>query len=132
MEVRRGMSEVKPMSDYISREQLINEWSALCRHYAMPDCNLHKRAFKEFPSADVRENIHGEWIVREDNTSFVKQIPRRWVECSHCGWSFSYDRIHDDFCSKCGADMKTETCKGCTHSCVMYEPRMKACEKKGR
>ena len=27
---------------------------------------------------------------------------------------------------------KTETCTGCTHPCVMYEPTMKACEKKGR
>lgn len=27
---------------------------------------------------------------------------------------------------------KTETCNGCTHPCVMYEPTMKACEKKGR
>lgn len=27
---------------------------------------------------------------------------------------------------------KTETCTGCVHPCVMYEPRMKACDKKGR
>ena len=58
------------------------------------------------PLDDIKAENKGEWIVREDNTSFVKQIPRRWVECSHCGWSFSYDRIHDDFCSKCGADMR--------------------------
>lgn len=47
----------------------------------------------------------GHWIVREDNTSYVRQLPRRWVECSHCGWSFSYDRIKDNYCSKCGARM---------------------------
>ena len=54
----------------------------------------------------VPEREKGEWIIREDNTSFVKQLPRRWVECPCCGWSFSYDRIRDDYCSKCGADMR--------------------------
>ena len=54
----------------------------------------------------LNQQKEGHWIVQEDNTSFVKQIPRRWVECSVCGWSFSYDRIHDKYCSKCGAHMK--------------------------
>lgn len=52
------------------------------------------------------ESKKGEWIVREDNTSFVKQIPRRWVECSCCGWTFSYDRIRDNFCPNCGTDLR--------------------------
>lgn len=55
-----------------------------------------------------QEPRKGHWIVREDNTSFVKQLPRRWVECSYCGWSFSYDRIRDDYCSNCGADMRAD------------------------
>ena len=58
----------------------------------------------ELPSVTPQQPRTGHWIVREDNTSFVKQIPRRWVECSYCGWSFSYDRIKDDYCSKCGSD----------------------------
>ena len=41
------------MSDYISREQLINEWNDLGRRYAMPTTPIHKRAFREFPSANV-------------------------------------------------------------------------------
>ena len=49
------------MSDLISRERLINEWDDLGRRYAMPTTPIHKRAFREFPSADVREN-KGEWI----------------------------------------------------------------------
>lgn len=60
----------------------------------------------DLPTYSFPEREKGAWIIREDNTSFVKQIPRRWVECSCCGWSFSYDRIRDDFCSKCGADMR--------------------------
>lgn len=41
------------MSDYISREQLINEWDDLGRRYAMPTSPIHKRAFREFPSANA-------------------------------------------------------------------------------
>lgn len=41
------------MSDYISREQLINEWDDLGRRYAMPTTPIHKRAFRAFPSADA-------------------------------------------------------------------------------
>ena len=47
------------MSDYISRERLINEWDDLGRRYAMPTTPIHKRAFREFPGVDVREN---RWI----------------------------------------------------------------------
>lgn len=91
------------MSDLISRQAVLDElekwdWQDLY----LP---IHfKQILDDVPSVENK----GEWIVREDNTSFVKQIPRRWVECSHCGWSFSYDRIHDNFCSKCGADMRGE------------------------
>ena len=28
--------------------------------------------------------------------------------------------------------LSTETCNGCTHPCVMYEPTMRCCDKKGR
>lgn len=99
--------EQEPCEDAISREKVsdilkaewvldkpIEEWSVY-------------RDVADLPSVTpIRPK--GGWIVRQDNTSFVSQIPRRWVECSHCGWSFSYDRIKDDFCSKCGADMKGE------------------------
>lgn len=52
------------MSDLISRERLINEWDDLGRRYAMPTTPIHKRAFREFPSADVREN-KGDLISRK-------------------------------------------------------------------
>lgn len=61
------------MSDLISRERLINEWDELGRRYAMPTTPIHKRAFREFPSADVREN-KGEWI------------PVGWIPNGRCGY----------------------------------------------
>ena len=73
--------------------------------------NEHKlisNVLYEMPLYSFPNRKKGEWIVREDNTSFVKQLPRRWVECPCCGWSFSYDRIRDEFCSKCGADMRNK------------------------
>ena len=90
-----------------------------------------------------------DWLFREDE-EIVSEIPpienkgewekvsaERYVvsakyryRCSKCGGIVIGEF---NFCPNCGADMrKTETCNGCTHPCVMYEPTMKACEKKGR
>lgn len=99
--------EQEPCKDAISREEVLNilkaEWVL---DKPIEEWSVY-RDVTDLPAVTpIRPK--GGWIVREDNTSFVSQIPRRWVECSHCGWSFSYDRIKDDFCSKCGADMRGE------------------------
>lgn len=91
------------MSDLISRERLINEWDDLGRRYAMPTTPIHKRAFREFPSADVREN-KGEWI----------ELPKAFnanenpCECSKCGHILSFMNGYpkSNFCPNCGADMR--------------------------
>lgn len=100
---------VKKMNDYISKEQLINEWDDLGRRYAMPTTPIHKRAIREFPSADVRENIHGEWFA----------ITQPWADtqifqCTCCGryievpqYEVSTLTIRYPFCH-CGADMRGE------------------------
>lgn len=86
----------------MTKEEILHHFQDINFYYN--DCGMYDDLSRMLDEL-IAEN-KGEWIIREDNTSFVKQIPRRWVECSHCGWSFSYDRIHDDFCSKCGARMK--------------------------
>ena len=105
---------------------------------ALHDC---KEFIDQIPSADVRENIHGEWIkIQSGDKNFPESIV-----CSACGGENSYldfgigtepiakSFVKSKYCPNCGTDMrKTETCNGCTHPCVMYEPTMKACEKKGR
>ena len=101
--------------DCISRKAVIDE---LKRYFhdeyyqrtSIQDCRdcFIEDVLNHLPAVTPQEPRKGHWIVREDNTSFVKQLPRRWVECSHCGWSFSYDRIRDDYCSNCGADMRGE------------------------
>ena len=49
------------------------------------------------PSADVRENIHGEWIDYDDDYGSLA--------CSICNKDAPYD-IPWDFCPNCGADMR--------------------------
>lgn len=52
------------------------------------------------------EQKYGKWLIKEDSTSYVKTIPRRWAECSCCKWSMSpgyVDRYA--FCPNCGAKM---------------------------
>lgn len=117
---KRKALDKEPCEDAISRKEAMVSIRALYPGMPRADLTGHRRlewSRKNSQYIECEKAImalppvtpirpKGEWIVREDNTSFVRQIPRRWVECSHCGWSFSYDRIKDDFCSKCGADMK--------------------------
>ena len=50
----------------------------------------------EQPTADVRENVRGEWIDRG------KDMMLRW-QCSECG---RRDTHIYNFCPDCGADMR--------------------------
>lgn len=50
-----------------------------------------KNALDDMPPADVRENIHGMWIIDEDGN----------IECSVCG----HHGVGDLYCERCGARM---------------------------
>lgn len=52
--------------------------------------------------------VKGKWIDKFDATSYVKQLPRKWIECSNCGWTYSCDRKRDKYCSNCGAEMEVQ------------------------
>lgn len=54
--------------------------------------------FESIPVADVRENVHGEWIESEYGM---------YLLCSKC-WEESESLKQTNFCPNCGADMKTE------------------------
>ena len=53
------------------------------------------------PTADVRENVKGEWIEITD-----KDAPITYA-CSVCGAGIDY-RGFANFCPNCGADMRGE------------------------
>ena len=55
------------------------------------------------PTADVRENVKGEWIEQEDDYY-------HYWECSECGFGVGLDDIRN-YCPNCGADMRQVTGK---------------------
>ena len=79
------------MSRYIDANELK-------QHYAWWN-NEDKETFDEIvdaqPTADVRENVRGEWI----NKGFMV------AECSNCQEQFHELEI-GNFCPNCGADMR--------------------------
>lgn len=55
----------------------------------------------EVETADVRENVHGEWVVDEHLLHYAP-----FHECKKCGEQMYI--THDNFCPNCGADMRKE------------------------
>lgn len=50
------------------------------------------------PTADVRENVRGEWLTKDGRAS--------WIECSVCEWhGYILGHIYH-YCPNCGADMR--------------------------
>lgn len=63
----------------------------------------------ELPSADVRENVKGEWIdiTMWHDEYFGNKCQAPAQKCSNCGeWSVG---INNKFCSNCGADMRSKS-----------------------
>ncbi len=79
------------MSEYISkknvREIILNQPS---RYDILEN-------IESAPSADVRENIHGEWVSSDIPESILSK-------CSVCG--FQLGAFTFNFCPNCGADMR--------------------------
>lgn len=63
-------------------------------------------AICEAPIADVRENVHGKWLVIEDE---LWEGGGRY-ECSVCGCGFAFGAFHEmdeqHYCPNCGAKME--------------------------
>lgn len=81
------------MSRYIDADKLLN---TICDKGL--DCDALMIAISEQPTADVRENIKGEWIEKNDV-----------CRCSVCGkealWSERIGCVRTDYCPNCGAQM---------------------------
>ena len=61
--------------------------------------------FDNQPTADVRENVSGEWIDRSVRKRYANghDTYEVFVECSNCE---CLTDIKSDFCPDCGADMR--------------------------
>ena len=92
------------VTDYISRDAAID---------AVDVCNLHRgiidalqAIISDIPAADVRPVVRGEWIdIRPINQSTFERIAIKgaYNKCSLCGRLCFFE---ENFCPKCGADMR--------------------------
>ena len=67
----------------------------------LPDIyTVSKTRIDNMPTADVRENVKGEWHDYQEG---------KWIyqQCSVCGYDYAPRKY--PFCPNCGADMRGET-----------------------
>jgi len=101
------------MEDYISREELRKQFNNVtlpkeCIKMYLYPRDVVARILYDCPSADVRENIHGEWETR------YEIIRHPWGEehnpqtkCSNCNFRVdTHSSGFMNFCPNCGADMR--------------------------
>ncbi len=94
------------MDDYIKRKDALDVFSkymfagyrgngkSFFSDIVMP---TFYHAIAELPSADVRENIYGEWVKNNNGT----------YSCSLCqSWIPNEQHSYARFCLHCGADMR--------------------------
>ena len=80
------------MSRYIDTDKLVNAIeSAQQIGFGVLETQLVKDLIREQPTADVRENIKGEWIAHQDGKYHCSRCddvaPKgyRWNYCPNCG-----------------------------------------------
>lgn len=86
------------MSDYISREEALSVFGDI--HPLDHNANAYKAQIEKIPSADVRENIHGEWKSEDERVPLEESLLYRCSECNKVSF------WQTNFCSNCGADMR--------------------------
>lgn len=89
------------MSDYISRDALLNSTSVLAVYSANEDIVSYGVSFdtiRDFPAADVAPVVHAHWIEHIDDYE-------NYCECSNCH-EYPYGPLNETmFCPNCGARM---------------------------
>ena len=88
------------MARYIDADKLMNFANN------SKDKTIDANDIARFPSADVRENVRGEWI---DGMEYVNS---HWKVCSICHKSAHDSSGGDNFCPNCGADMRERRTDG--------------------
>lgn len=103
------------MSRYIDADKLKKAWYKK-HNITEEDCGACFVGYSELPrlidnapTADVRENVRGEWLSKN-----LDNFRKYEVICSVCGARFignydAYDEPYDfNFCPNCGADMREQ------------------------
>jgi len=103
------------MSDYISREETVKQITKVAEQIKTNNAPyiftaLYINNKEDFPSADVRENIHGKW--EHGRYRSVDQTGETYddgeaIICSVCHYAFKERYLWSrNFCPNCGADMR--------------------------
>ena len=95
------------MARYIDADKLRNSFPAP-EDWTDPDGALFHitgvwAIIDEQPTADVRENVKGKWIVVDDAYNRISG------KCSACGWKahlYEDDVVGMPYCPNCGANME--------------------------
>ena len=92
------------MSGYVSKEEVKSLFGGCVAEEYPSICKAVHKAIDCIPNADVRENVHGEWI---EVTDYKDDNEYRWhIICSVCRHRGMFE--DDNFCPNCGADMRGE------------------------
>ena len=98
------------MSDYIKREDAIRQIvkTSAQNELDIPAIGTVIYILSEMDSADVRENVRGEWIDDGIHGDWAWETDGHGVcwqiwKCSRCGRG---TKIRSNFCPNCGADMR--------------------------
>ena len=91
------------MPRYIDADKLYEEmqYGIQHEHYDKPFDLLAE--ILDAPTADVRENVRGEWIQKSKQLAICNTV--HWYECSACG-HHAFSGMRTDYCPDCGADMR--------------------------
>ena len=88
----------------MTREEAIEELQYI--KDSLVSCELSYDALDmaiESLSADVRENVKGEWIIHNS-------YGREYLECPHCRTYFLHEYlVRNSYCPNCGAEMRPRT-----------------------
>lgn len=91
------------MPKYINADDLIAEYKDKIGF------NVAK-VVKNFPAADVRENIHGEWVPSDLDENFkVCSVCKNKGYKDRMAWRQDYIKAYLKFCPNCGADNRPRT-----------------------
>lgn len=98
----RKRNGVTGMDDYIKRDEALSfpfangkyDHKNANEHFIF-GCESYKEWLEDLPTADVRENVHGEWIEEKDRYN-------HW-HCSHCGYVIGLLKMDAKYCPHCGS-----------------------------